>query len=436
VRLFNRTWLLALLLTAAAAIVPAAALAVVPPAATTPTLTQVAINTNVGDQTESHVSGDWAAYTDDPNIRYYNFSTGTHGVIPLGLVATRDLLSEVSGSKIVFSRRISGTQVIMVFDAATGAPPVEIGTPIAVGTRLSASIGGNTVAFIDQGLDSHGELMIYDLLTGVTQRITSDTEYDQNTSVSPDGNVVTWEHCPTHPLVCDIWQAVKSGATWTVSAVTSVASPEFDSDTNGTLVVYGSQRGPEADIFWRSVAGGAENQLEMPGLQSRPSIAGNLITFESRPTVTDRTDIFVYDLLSNRLYQVTNTPEPVDEELADITVLPDGRARVIWASDEEGLGIHNIRAATFPVAGDPAAQIGDLITKTIDYLNLPVLSAPLRLQLQAAINQAVAGNRTAVCSALQWYIVVVRALPTSAITAAHKAELIADATRIRALLGC
>jgi hypothetical protein len=354
--------------------------------------------------------------------------------IPLG-GATLDRLSEVNGSKIVFSRRIAGTDVIMVFDAATpNVPPVEISPPNG-GTRLYASIGGNTVAYIDQGIDSHGELVIYDLATGVTQQITSDVLYDQNTSTSPDGNVVVWERCLTSPLDCDPWQAVKSGSTWTASAVTSASSPEADPDTNGAFVVYGSWRAAEADIFWHPVSAGTETQLEMPGLQSRPTIAGNLIAFESRPTFTDSTDIFAYDVLGNRLYQITATPF-WNEELADISVLPDGRVRVVWASDEEGLGIHNIRAATFQLPANPAAQIGELITKTLDYLHQPALREPLRLRLQAAIDAAVAGNRTAVCSALQQYIVFVRLLPSGSLTSAQKAELIADATRIRGLLGC
>jgi hypothetical protein len=434
-RFSTRAWLLTLLLTAVVAVLPATALAVVPPGATTPTMTPVAIDTSAGDQTEPHVSGDWAAYTYDPTIAYYNFSTNLVAQIPLG-GADRDLLSEVNGSKIVFSRRISGTQVIMVFDAATpDIPPVEIGPPNG-GPGVYASIGGNTVAYIDQGINSHGELMIYDLATGFTQQITSDNLYDQNTSTSPDGNVVVWERCLTSPVLCDPWQAVKSGATWTVSAVTSAVSPEADPDTNGALVVYASQRVAEADIFWHSVGVGTETELQMPGLQSRPTIAGNLIAFESRPTFTDSTDIYAYDMLSNRLYRITETPSPTNEELADISVLPDGRVRVVWASDEEGLGIHNIRAATFQLAANPAAQIGDLITKTLDYLHLPALREPLRARLQAAIDAAVAGNRTAVCSSLQLYIVVVRLLPRGSLTSAQRAELIADATRIRGLLGC
>ena len=56
--------------------------------------------------------------------------------------------------------------------------------------------------------------------------------------------------------------------------------------------------------------------------------------------------MFVYEITTNLLYQITDTPL-VTEQLNDITVLPDGRIRVVWGSDEEGFDARNVRAATF-----------------------------------------------------------------------------------------
>ena len=340
---------------------------VVPVMGTTPTLTSVTINSSPGDQSNPHVSGDWATYTDYLAIRYYNFSTGVDAQIPLGASA-RDLLSDISGSKIVFSRMITGVKTaVMVFDAATPwVAPLEIDPALGT-TRLGSAIGGDTVAYIDYGLEGNGELVIHDLVSNTSVRITNDTFYDQNPSVSPDGDVVTWEHCASNTN-CDIWQAVKSGATWNVSAVADSASPEGNPDSNGALVVYDSQRGPESDLFWRAVAGGAETQLQMAGYQFNPSIAGDFIAFESQPTLLDYTDIFVYDIVNNRLFQITNTPL-VNEELNDITLLPDGSLRVVWASDEDGQLQRNIRAATFRLPN------GDVTP--------PVLTVPADLTVNA-----------------------------------------------------
>jgi hypothetical protein len=94
------------------------------------------------------------------------------------------------------------------------------------------------------------------------------------------------------------------------------------------------------------VAGGAEGQLELPGFEANPSIAGDFILFESRPSLFATTDIFLYDLVNNRLFQITDTPL-VTEQLNDITVLPDGSIRAAWTSDEDGFDLRNVRAATF-----------------------------------------------------------------------------------------
>src|SRR4029450_8502748 len=90
-----------------------------------PTLTPVTINNSAGDQYDPHISGDWVSYTSDLSIRYFNFATNVDAGIPMGS-SRRDLLSDVSGSKIVFSRVSPAVKTtLMVFDAATGALPIE-----------------------------------------------------------------------------------------------------------------------------------------------------------------------------------------------------------------------------------------------------------------------------------------------------------------------
>jgi hypothetical protein len=255
----------------------------------------------------------------------------------------------------------------MVFDAANpSAGAIEVDAAPTT-DRLGAAIGGNSVAYIDFGLQASGEVVVSDLATQVSTRLTNDTVSDGNPSVSPDGNVVVWEHCQASIINCDIYQAVRSGGVWSTSAVADTLSPEGNPETNGTLVVYDSRRGTNPpDIFWRTVAGGTEQQLAMPGWEVNPSIAGNYIAFESRPTVLDSKDIFVYDLVTNTLYQITNTPT-VNEELNDITVLPNGNVRVVWASNEDGDDDRNVKAATFslPGTGDHTPPVLDPITNVV-----------------------------------------------------------------------
>ena len=501
------------LLVLVAGSIPVVAQAVVPVNGAPPTLTPVTINAGPGDQNDPHISGDWVAYTSDLSIRYYSFATNTDAQIPMGTSA-RDLLSDISGSKIVFSRIISGVKTaVMVFDAATPTvQPIEI-DPAPGTTRVGSAIGGNTIAYVDFGLEANGELVIHDLATATSLRITNDTLPDQSPSVSPGGNTVTWEHCNSSLSNCDIWQAVKSGAVWTVGIVSDSPNAEANPDNNGTLVVYDSYRGGNSDIFWRSVTGGAEVQLQMPSFESNPSIAGNYIAFESRlPTLGAKADIFVYDIVTNLLYQITDTPDVV-EQLNDITVFPDG-IRVVWASDEDGPSSRNIKAATFslpaavdntpPVitqpsditanatmpsgavvsfvvnatdnvgvvslvcapasgsvfpigtslvqctasdaAGNTAAasfnvkvkgapeQIVDLAGLAIGTTMPPLLKAKLLLALQTAL--ANPRNKPLACAALSAFIVLVQAQPPNVIPAVKKTQMIADATRIKAVLGC
>ena len=78
---------LVFLMAATAGLGSTEAQAVVPVNGVPPVLTPVTINDGPGDQTEPHVSGDWAAYTSDIAIRYYRFSTAGDAQIPMGASA-------------------------------------------------------------------------------------------------------------------------------------------------------------------------------------------------------------------------------------------------------------------------------------------------------------------------------------------------------------
>jgi hypothetical protein len=434
---------LSFLLVAMAGLTSASAQTVVPINGTPPALTPVTINNGAGDQYDPHISGDWVAYTSDASIRYYNFATNTDAEIPMGSSA-RDLLSDISGSKIVFSRVITAVKTaVMVFDAATPLiPPVEIDFAPAGTNRIGSAIGGNTVAYIDFGLHANGEVVIHDLPSATNVRITNDSLFAQNPSVSPDGAVVTWEQCSTSTTNCDILQAVKIGGVWSVSAASATANPEANPDSNGSLVVYDSIRGLDrGDIFWRPVGGGAEVQLQLPGVEANPSIAGNLIALESRPTLFSTSDIFVYDIATNLLYQITDTPL-VTEQLNDITVLPDGRIRVVWGNDEDGFDSRNVYAATFSlpsVTPSPTDLLQQLID-TVATFNLRrgianSLDAKLE-NAQAALAAAQSGNSSSACGMLGAFINEVQAQSGHAITTEQAAQLINLANQVRAGLGC
>jgi hypothetical protein len=101
----------------------------------------------------------------------------------------------------------------------------------------------------------------------------------------------------------------------------------------------------EADIAWQPVAGGEARRLPLPGPDSNPNVSGPLIAFERREasSTLPNFDIMLYDLRTQTFYRLTETPE--SESLNDISVDPDGLARVVWSVRENG--DLNVYAYTF-----------------------------------------------------------------------------------------
>ena len=307
-------------------------------------ITSVPVNTIYpGDHYDPHVDGNWVVYTSDIEIHYYDLGTGTDAGIPMD-TSLQDLLSDVQGGRIVYSRVLpDGTVAIMLFDITSGTR-TEI-DPQPGHTRFSAKIGGDTIVYVDSNLATGGEVIVYDLPTKTPTRLTNDLEIDQNPRLSRDGNTLVWEHCQSTGTLCDIWQAVKSNGTWTVSVASNDPSHEEFPDTNGNLIVYDSDRPNGAgDIFYRPVSGGTETQIQLPGIQINPKIAGSYVVFESRNGGLG--DIFLYDILANQFYNLTNTSS-LNEELDTLTLLPSGEVIVVYDSDEHGTTNRSVHALRF-----------------------------------------------------------------------------------------
>ncbi len=330
---------------------------------------QITINGQLGDQYDPHVDQDLAAYSSfvDPigeQIRFYEFSTGLDRSIPNVQAdggTGRDFLSDVDQGRIVFTRIFNdGTSGILLFDVASNAV-----TELAPGPntqRLGVALGAQTAAFIDYGLsgDGSGELMTLDLGGSGVARLTNDTVTDFNPAVSPDGTIITWERCPVSQANCDIYTSTRTGAGWSAPlALTTSLLNETNADTNGTQVVYErTGYGPTGtDLVIVPVAGGPETVLEIAGEQRQPSIRGQLVAFENRAVGATRSDIYVIDLVTNRLFQVTNTAT-VNETLNDVTVLPNGEVRLVWQANDGVDLLSNIYGATFVLPAAPAPDAG------------------------------------------------------------------------------
>ncbi|HET9224941.1 MAG TPA: PxKF domain-containing protein [Roseiflexaceae bacterium] len=310
--------------------------------------TLTVVDNSPGDQTDPHLSGDLVVYTSavasGAEIGYHNVRTGEHSQILSN--GGFDFLADVSGNTVAYTRHISdaqlGLRAIYLYDVSTTTQPVAL-DPQPGSIRERAAIGNQTVAWVEyqsSGLGARGEIVVHDLATATTTRLTNDLLHDSNPAVSPDGSAIVWEKCLIDPNHCDVWQATRSGTGWAARQLTGTSSDERHADTNGQVVVYHAVRDGESDIFWQPVGGGPEQRLALPSTQQRPAISGNLIAFEhyDEEAAAPSFDILIYDLASGNGYRIAQTPG--NDILADVAVGANGQAHVVWAVRESDSNVY------------------------------------------------------------------------------------------------
>jgi len=344
-------WLVIAIAVVSVALVTTRALGVTPVSSGMVAGTPIIINSAPGNQTDPHVSGDIVAYTDESGgfgvIRYYDFLTTGAGAVltPLGSTAQ---LSDVDGNHIAFAEQTGLSRKAMVYDVTTNAT-VQIG-PDNSGAFATA-LGDDTIAFVGGDDIMAGRISNPG---GALINLSNSAEFDSSPAVSPDGNAVVWQACTLN--TCAILKSTFNGSSWS-GAVVVANDPAANTspDTDGTLIAYDSDRGGSvdgSDIYLRPLSGGADTQLSLPGAQRNPSIAAGIVAFESLAVGASAADLFIYEVSTNRLFQLTNTPS-LDEQLNDVAVLADGSIRVVWAARPDGSSDHDIFAQTFTLPGAP-----------------------------------------------------------------------------------
>ncbi len=390
------------------------------------------VNNEFGNQTNPHVSCDRVSYTFDDflgssTVHYHDLVTGTDSVIPGNTV---DLLSDISGSRVAFTEVTFPGNTVRIFDTNSQVTTIVPGLG-----RSNPSIGGNLVAFEDR-VDPHinirqSEIFTYDLSTGNFTPLTKDTLTNMFPNVSPNGDAVVWEKCQIHGVGCDIYAAIQtSPGVFTSTALTLGGGNDRLPFTDGHLAVYVSDRTGENDVYYQPLAGGSEVHLEIPGEQRWARISGDLISFESQGQ--SGYDIFVYDIRSGKLFQVTNTPG-VDETLNEISVC-NGVGRIVYAIP--GFGDFDVNAFSFQVPSVLEDQIDDLIT-LIRSFNLPPGTAnSLITKLQNVLDAMDASDTALACSSLTAFINECQAQSGKKLTPDQSAQLINSANQIKTDLGC
>lgn len=383
-----------------------------------------------GNQTNPHVACNLVSYTNDDfegssTIRYFDWATNTEHVLPGdGL----DRLSDTDGRTIVFTELGASGDELVLYDIAS-----QTTTRVAGVNNADPSIGGNLVAFVHGKLTSGLEIDVYDRNTGTTTQLTNDGLVNLDPAVSPDGKVVVWKKCQSPGTGCDIYAATQTGPGVFTTRVLTGAGEDSMPDTNGQLVAYVSDKSGENDIYLQRVDGSNEMHLSLPGDQRDVRISGNLLVFETQ--VADRSyDIFVYDLSSARLYQVTNTPG-VGETLSDIVDGCNGINRIVYAVPGT-FGDFEVYAFTFQLNDSVADQLNDLIALVRSFNLHDGTEASLITKLQDALAAVNNSNTTTACDSLTAFINASQAQSGKKLTAGQVQQLVQSAIQVKSDLGC
>ena len=385
-----------------------------------------------GSQTNPHVACNFVSYTNDDfegssTIRYRDWSTNTEHVVPGNNL---DRLSDTDGRRIAFTQIEEETgNGVHVYDTLS-----QVSTRVPGNQNIAPTVGGNLVAFMDGDLAnlSTFEIQVHDVNTGAVTQLTNDTLLDGVPAVSPDGKVVVWQKCQADETNCDIYSATQTGPGAFTTRLLTGEGEDSHPDTNGQLVVYLSNKSGDNDIYLRRVDGSNEMHLSLPGAQRNPHISGDLIVFES-PTANLAYDVFLYDLRTAQLYQVTNTPG-ASEGLSDIVAGCDGVDRIVYAiSDVDSWDVY---AFTFHLSDSVADQLNDLIALVKSFNLHDGTEASLIIKLQDALAAVNASNDAAACIALTSFINASRAQSGKKLTAAQVQQLVQSATQVKSDLGC
>jgi len=322
----------------------AAQVFVTPTVKPTPPGQLIVVDNGPGEHFDPHVSGDLVCYTSAINgtyvVQYFNLVTRTGATIP---GSTKDLLCDVRGSTVTFTRVTTTKSAIFTFDTSTGGQPVEI-APQLVSAREGPGIGDKTIAWQDDIITTNSGssvIVAYDRTSGLTQQISPPElplPLNLRPAISPDGSVVVWERCTFGS--CSTWKATLSNGTWTSQQVPSqVQGDQSHPDTDGNVIAYSSH----GEVIWQPVKGsGTEQVLNVPGSSLSPSISGGMISFVAAPPNGSARDVALYDLATNVLYNLTQDVLPGDhndKQLNDISVTP-GKVSVVWHEQALSLAVY------------------------------------------------------------------------------------------------
>ena len=384
-----------------------------------------------GNQTNPHATCGIASYTNDDLegsslIHYFDFATNTDHVVPGNNL---DRLSDTDGQRIAFTELGPTGDEIHLYDIAS-----QTTTTIPGVTNVDPALGGNLVAFVHGNVSgpSNFEINVYDRNTKTVTQLTNDTLMDREPAVSPDGKVVVWEKCEANGVGCDIYSATQTGpGAFTTRLLAGGTGEERSPDTNGSLIAYLSDKSGDNDIYLKRVDGSNEIHIALPGNQRDVRISRNLIVFESKTGFW--WDVFLYDLSTARLYQVTNTAR--DESLSDVVAGCNGLNRIVYVTPGP-FGDWDTWQFSFQLSDSATDQLNDLVALVQSFNLHDGIEASLMSKLQDALNAINSADTATACDSLTAFINASQAQSGKKLTADQVKQLVDAAAEIKSDVGC
>ncbi len=259
---------------------------------------------------------------------------------------------------------------------------------------------------------------------------------DTNPIMSQAGNALLYQNCQSAGVGCFFqgFLVFQPGEIPLITIPDCPGASQYDVN-NDYVLAYTSNKDGDTDIYIQRMAGiTPEIRLLISGEQRDVSISGNLVAFESPVQLGNAVeyDIFVYDISTSKLYQVTNTP--VDERLRDISVKNDF-ARIVYSAPSESTN-SDIYMYKFPLPGTISAQINDLST-VVTNLNLSGgTGTSLTSKLQTALAALEVSDIATACDSLTAFINACQAQSGKKLTVEQTTQLIGAASQIKSQLGC
>jgi hypothetical protein len=338
------------------------------------------------------VSGDRVAYSlvdvfsptcSGETFWSYKFGGTTLPFDCSSLPAVEFLSPDISGHVAVYKKRFSSSldpEALYIKDLDSTSAPIRI--TAATHHPVSASIGANTVAWIDGSAPTSSspygyQPLLYDLTTQLTTAL-GPLEFGYNygmTSVSESGDVVAWVKCESsNSFNCSVFRGLKSGGNWTVAQIvnwTNGVSVGSVSTNSQWIVTSTSGTGTlGSNIRWLPVAldeqgnPGPMEQLDLgASLANQASFAAiaedNLIVY------INQLGLFVYDIDTRIRYEFINVSINNGVLFPDISVSNGCRANIVYRSPSDsvvhGLSFKYVKPPEVFAGADQTVNEGDTV---------------------------------------------------------------------------